>query len=54
MTEASATELMQKIHNLEEENEKLRREKAKLSETVSWMHDMIWDLIRKNKSCGAA
>lgn len=32
-----------RIHELETENEKL-------NETVTWMHQTIWDLLRKNKT----
>jgi hypothetical protein len=27
----------------------LREENRKLQDTVDWMHDMIWDLIRKQR-----
>lgn len=34
--------LLLKIVQLEEEN-------GKLTDTVDWMHDMIWDLIKKSR-----
>lgn len=30
--------------------EELDAENQKLNETVEWMHDTIWDLLRKNKA----
>ena len=32
---------------LRQENQKLLRQKRELEHTVSWMHDMIWDLTRR-------
>lgn len=54
MPESSIIELEERVHNLELENAKLSEEKQHLSDTVEWMHDMIWDLIRKNRPIGAA
>jgi pyruvate/oxaloacetate carboxyltransferase len=54
MMPSSHQEFETLIHTLEEENRQLRLEKEKLSETVNWMHDLIWELIRKNRSSGAA
>lgn len=41
------------ILQLQEENAVLKAENKKLSETVEWMHDMIWSLIKRNKSIHA-
>lgn len=38
------------IEMLREENLTLKKENEKLNDTVEWMHDMIWQLIRNNKS----
>lgn len=54
MHETSIIELEERVHNLELENAKLSEENQHLSDTVEWMHDMIWDLIRKSHSAGAA
>lgn len=35
------------IKQLERENAKLKEENQKLSETVSWMHDYIWTLVKR-------
>lgn len=54
MSEISVTELSERVHKLEEENEKLSKEKQHLTDTVEWMHDMIWELIRKNRPMNMA
>jgi chaperonin cofactor prefoldin len=54
MSETTILELTERIHTLEAEIDQLYREKQKLSETVDWMHDLIWELIRKNRSMGIA
>ncbi len=54
MTEAYIEELMERVHILETENARLSKERQHLSETVDWMHDLIWDLIRKSRSTGIA
>lgn len=54
MSETSIIELKERVHNLEIENAKLSEERQHLSDTIEWMHDLIWDLIRKNRSIGAA
>lgn len=38
------------IQQLEKENAILRAENQKLSETVAWMHDYIWTLVKKRFS----
>lgn len=37
------------IGELNERIKELEAENKKLNNTISWMHDTIWDLIRKNK-----
>jgi predicted nuclease with TOPRIM domain len=54
MTESTILELSERVHTLETENARLSQEKQKLSETVDWMHDLIWELIQKNRSMGIA
>lgn len=54
MSEASVIKLEERVHILELENARLCEEKKHLSDTVEWMHDLIWDLIRRNRSIGAA
>lgn len=38
------------IQQLEKENAILKAENQKLSETVAWMHDYIWTLVKKRFS----
>lgn len=33
--------------------QELEKENQHLNETVNWMHDMIWDLVRRNKALEA-
>ena len=35
------------IEELEEENARLRQENKELEHTISWMHELIWDLTRR-------
>ncbi len=35
------------IQQLEKENAALKAENQKLSETVAWMHDYIWVLVKR-------
>lgn len=37
------------IRALEEEIIQLRAENKKLSDTVQWMHDLIWQLVRERE-----
>ena len=37
----------QLISNLENEVRRLRDENKKLEETVQWMHDLIWQMVRE-------
>lgn len=41
------------IRQLQKENEALKAENEKLNETVAWMHDTIWSLIKKKHSKNA-
>lgn len=38
------------IQQLEKENKELKAENRKLSDTVGWMHEFIWDLIKKQRN----
>ena len=38
------------IENLETQIRTLKKENTELKETVQWMHDLIWDLIKKIRS----
>ena len=39
----------QLISNLENEVRRLRDENKKLEETVQWMHDLIWQMVRERE-----
>lgn len=39
----------QVIHKLEAEIARLRDENRKLEETVTWMHDLIWRMVRERE-----
>ena len=41
----------QLISNLENEVRRLRDENKKLEETVQWMHDLIWQMVRMYHGC---
>ena len=43
----NAIELMEQLQT---ENTHLMEENKKLSETVDWMHDMIWRLVHTQQS----
>ncbi|MCI9539497.1 MAG: hypothetical protein HFG39_00350 [Lachnospiraceae bacterium] len=40
------------IQQLEEENAALKAENQKLTDTVTWMHEYIWKLVKKRFSNG--
>ncbi len=40
------------IQQLEEENAALKAKNRKLQETVEWMHDYIWLLVKRQYSNG--
>ena len=40
------------IHNLEAEVVRLRDENQKLEETVKWMHDLIWQMVKEREANG--
>jgi len=40
------------IHNLEAEVVRLRDENKKLEETVKWMHDLIWQMVKEREANG--
>jgi len=37
------------IYNLENEIRRLRDENKKLEETVQWMHDLIWQMVKERE-----
>lgn len=37
------------IYNLESEIRRLRDENKKLEETVNWMHDLIWQMVKERE-----
>ena len=39
-----------KIQELEEKLRKLQKENDDLKDTVQWMHDMIWKMVRERES----
>ncbi len=41
-SQMSAKDMIQRIYELEQENKKL-------TETVEWMHDTIWNMLRERK-----
>ena len=40
------------IAALEQEIARLRDENNKLEETVKWMHDLIWQLVKEREDAG--
>jgi len=40
------------ICNLETEIRRLRDENKKLEETVQWMHDLIWQMVKEREEKG--
>lgn len=40
------------IHHLEAEIVRLRDENKKLEETVKWMHDLIWQMVKEREASG--
>ena len=38
------------VLSLQGQSEKLEQENLHLTETVSWMHDAIWDMLKENKN----
>jgi len=51
MTNNSTMELLEKLR---QENTMLHEENKKLSETVEWMHDMIWSFVHAQRSSQAS
>ena len=52
LTEENAiliSEWEKSIKALENEVHRLRNENKKLEETVKWMHDLIWDLVKERE-----
>ena len=40
------------IASLEQEIARLRDENKKLEDTVKWMHDLIWQLVKEREDAG--
>lgn len=40
------------IHSLEAEVLRLRDENKKLEDTVQWMHDLIWQMVKEREKGG--
>ncbi len=51
ITDNNTTELLEKLRR---ENTMLHEENKKLSETVEWMHDMIWSFVHAQRSSQAS
>jgi len=47
MSENELNEYTQKIAELNEQIAFLEKENTRLSETVEWMHKLIWDLYKR-------
>lgn len=45
-----AAHLCTAIEELEQENQSLRHKNSELEHTLSWMHELIWDLTRRLNS----
>ena len=43
------SEWEQSMKKLENESARLRDENNKLEETVKWMHDLIWELVKERE-----
>lgn len=46
----TADEKDKMIHILEAEISRLRDENKKLEETIQWMHDLIWKMVKERES----
>ena len=46
-TRIETARLCTAIKELEQENARLRQKNKELEDTVSWMHELIWDLTRR-------
>ena len=46
------SEWEQSMKKLENEIARLRDENNKLEETVKWMHDLIWQLVKEREEAG--
>ena len=44
-----ADEKEQRISDLETEVKRLKDENQKLENTVQWMHDLIWQMVRERE-----
>lgn len=45
----TADEKDKAIYSLEQEISRLRDENKKLEDTVQWMHDLIWKMVRERE-----
>lgn len=46
----TADEKDKTIHILEAEISRLRDENKKLEETIQWMHDLIWKMVKEREA----
>lgn len=46
----TADEKDKTIHILEAELSRLRDENKKLEETIQWMHDLIWKMVKEREA----
>lgn len=46
----SSTNIIDSLERLQAENILLLEENRKLTETIDWMHDTIWRLVRRQRS----
>ena len=40
------------LERLQQQIEELKKENAELQDTVQWMHDLIWEILNKQRAMG--
>ena len=43
-------QLREQVKTLQEENSELQKENKELKDTVQWMHDLIWKMVKERES----
>ena len=43
-------EYKEKIESLQQQIADLKKENAELQDTVQWMHDLIWEILNKQRA----